>query len=130
MKRGFMARKAFMILFFATAFVALFSFIVMLLWNAILPQVMNVTTITFWQALGILVLSKILFSGFGGWGHKRRQWRERMQEKWQKMTPEERIKFRHEWKARCGGWGGPFRQQETGQQQEPPAAGYEKQDES
>lgn len=107
MKRRFWFGKAVMILVFGTAFVMLFTFIVMSLWNAILPAVLGVKIITFWQALGILVLSKILFSGFGGWHHKREhiknQWRQRMKEKWENMSPEERQKFKDEWKTRCRG---------------------------
>jgi len=78
------------------------GFIVMLLWNAILPDVVNAKTINFWQALGLLVLSKILFGGFGNWGHKKRIMHERMHEKWHRMTPEEREKFKEEWRNRCG----------------------------
>ena len=82
-----------------------FSAAVMGLWNAILPQVLGVKTISFVQALGILILSKILFGGFrggGGWAaHKRGRWME-MQEKMAAMTPEEREKFKSEWKSRCG----------------------------
>jgi len=83
---------------------AALSFIVMQLWNHLLPEIAGVHTITFWQALGLLVLSKILFGGFhrrGGppaWG-----WKRRMAERWEKMTPEEREKFRAGW-GRCGHW--------------------------
>jgi hypothetical protein len=114
MKRRFWFGKAVMILVFCTAFIMLFSFIVMSLWNGILPDVLGVKTITFWQALGILVLSKILFSGFGGFHHKKEQFRNRfrqkMLDKFEKMTPEEKQRFKDEWKTRCrGGWrGGPF----------------------
>lgn len=105
MRRGFRAKKTkvFAIMFFGLAFIALFSFIVMMLWNAILPGVIHVSPINFWQALGILLLSKILFGGFGGggWKHRKHQWREKMQEKLQHMTPEERIKFQQEWRDRC-----------------------------
>jgi Ca2+/H+ antiporter, TMEM165/GDT1 family len=114
-RRGSRIGKAVMILVFCTAFIAAFSFIVMSLWNAILPAVLGIKTITFWQAMGILVLSKILFGGFGGWGHKKEQfrnkWKQRMQEKWSGMTPEERQKFKEQWKARCGGWGGRFNEE-------------------
>jgi len=95
-----------MILLIAIAAIAVFGFIVMSLWNAILPAVIGVKSVSFWQALGILVLSKILFGGFGRggrWGHKRREWREKMKEKWSAMTPEEREQFQSEWKNRCGG---------------------------
>jgi hypothetical protein len=83
--------------------IALFGFIVMLLWNNVLVAVTHVSVINFWQALGILVLSKILFGGFHG-GPKGRHayWKGRMVERWEKMTPEEREKFKQEWKARCG----------------------------
>ena len=80
----------------------LFSLAVMLLWNAIIPAVFSLAKITFWQALGILVLSKILFGGFhhgfkgrhhahpGAWKHK-----------WMHMTEEERVHAREEWVKRC-----------------------------
>ncbi len=80
--------------------------VTMALWNAILPAVLGVKAITFLQALGILVLSRILFGGFGrrgGWQGRRGQWRGNMKEKWAKMTPEERVKFKAEWGRRCGG---------------------------
>ena len=96
--------KVIMILFFVAACVSLFSFIVMTLWNAILPEVIHVTTITFWQAMGIIVLSKILFGGFGGWGHKKHEWKRRMDQKWQHMTPEEREQFKENWKTRFSRW--------------------------
>ena len=99
MKR-FWIRKAIFIPFIVAAGVLLFGSIVMLLWNAILPAVLNVSTITFWQALGILVLAKILFGGFrGGWGRRHRgmHWRN----KWMNMSEEERAKFKEEWARRC-----------------------------
>jgi len=112
MKRRFWFGKAVMILVFCTAFVMLFSYIVMRLWNGILPDVLGVKLISFWQAMGILVLSKILFSGFGGFAHKKEQFknrfRQRMREKWENMTPEEKQKFKEEWKDRCKGWGSRF----------------------
>jgi Ca2+/H+ antiporter, TMEM165/GDT1 family len=82
---------------------ALFAFlmgqVVMLLWNAILPAVFGVSVITFWQALGLLVLSRILFGGFfkGGRGGPH-MWRR----KWMNMSDEEKLKFQEEWKRRCG----------------------------
>ena len=78
----------------------LLSFIVMQLWNHLLPELVGARTITFWQALGLLVLSKILFGGFRGrpGGH----WRRHMMERWAQMTPEEREKFREGMRSRCG----------------------------
>jgi len=101
------AGKVLMIILIGAAAITAFGFIVMGLWNAILPQVITgVKVISFWQALGILALSKILFGfgkGGGGWGQKRREWKEKMTEKLAHMTAEEREQFKAEWKNRCGG---------------------------
>ena len=85
----------------------LFTWGVMLLWNAVLPAAIPaVKAITFWQAMGIFVLSKILFGFNNGWGGKRERWGRRMDEKWSNMSPEDREKFKEQWKNRCGGrWG-------------------------
>ena len=82
--------------------VALFGFIVMSLWNWLAPAVFGLHTITLWQALGILILSKILFGGFRGRPGYGGPWRRRMSERWQQMTPEEREKFRQGMFGRCG----------------------------
>lgn len=75
----------------AVIFVAL-GLLVMSLWNALLPAILGVKAIGFWQALGILVLSRILFGGLGFrpgmFGAHRR-----MHERWMKMTPEQREAF-------------------------------------
>ena len=103
MKRFGFKKVLFLIVCFVGA-VLLFGAVVMGLWNAILPAVLGVKAITFLQALGILLLSKILFGGFGGkrWGGHGQEWRQKMKEKWTNMTPEEREKFKAEWKNRCG----------------------------
>jgi hypothetical protein len=80
---------------------AVFGFIVENLWNALIPPIFGWHTITFWQALGLLLLSKILFGGFhrhGGRGRDR--WKHRMKDRWEQMSPEERDKFRKG--MRCG----------------------------
>lgn len=120
MRRGFWVRKIAMMIVFGIAAVALFGFIVMSLWNAILPAVIHVSTITFWQAIGILLLSKILFGGFrGGWRGRRGHWKEKMQNKWQEMTPEQRAQFKQEWRDRCATWRRPgTERQATGEQQQ------------
>lgn len=87
------------------AITAIFGFgaVVMLLWNAILPDVLHVTTITYWQALGILVLSKILFGGFVGGGGKKCGGPSRgFREKFRNMTDEEKARFKEAWRNRCG----------------------------
>ena len=44
----------------------LFTFVVMWLWNWLVPELFNGPVITYWQTLGLFILSKILFSGVGG----------------------------------------------------------------
>ncbi|MEJ7737920.1 MAG: hypothetical protein WKF97_10875 [Chitinophagaceae bacterium] len=84
-----------------------FGVVVMSLWNALLPKLLNVPAINFIQATGLLLLSRILFGGFrhgygGGWGDRKRpRWKQHMEEKWGRMTPEEREKFQQNWKSRC-----------------------------
>jgi hypothetical protein len=105
MNRQFSSKKKIMIFFMVIAAILLFGLVVMGLWNAIIPRVITgVKIISYPQALGILVLSKILFGGFkgSGWAAQRRgRWIE-MQQKMAAMTPEEREKFKSEWKNRCG----------------------------
>lgn len=108
-----MRKKWIWIAFLAPVGIALFIWIggelVMLLWNWLLPTLFGWRQITFWQAVGLLALCRILFGGLGsshGGGRGRRGMRdhmrermaermgERMRERWEKMTPEEREKFR------------------------------------
>jgi hypothetical protein len=87
--------------------VAVLGVVVMSLWNWLLPPLFALRPITFWQALGLLVLTKILFGGFRGMGHYGGYWRGRMAERWERMTPEEREQFRAGMRRRCGGMGQP-----------------------
>jgi positive regulator of sigma E activity len=87
---------------FAALFVSLFSFVVMSLWNWLMPTLFGWRPINFWQAMGVLVLSKILFGGFRGRPSHRWHWRKRMIERWEQMTPEEREKFRQGLQNRWG----------------------------
>ena len=95
----------FVFVFFALLAVFLFGAIVMLLWNAVLPSVLHVSTVTYWQVLGILVLCKILFGGFRGRPGREKGWgpAARFREKYRNMTDEEKQKFKEEWKRRCRG---------------------------
>ncbi len=77
--------------------------IVKWLWNWLLPPLFGWRTITFWQALGLLALCRILFGGFGIRGSSRSDYRRRMAERWEKMTPEERERFRQSWRGRWYG---------------------------
>jgi len=75
------------------------------LWNWLLPGLFGWRQITFWQALGLLLLCRILFGGLGVRGSHRSDMRSRMRrrmaERWEQMTPEEREKARERW-SRCG----------------------------
>lgn len=82
--------------------IALFVFIggviVMLLWNAILPPLFGWPLIGFWQALGILVLCRLLFGRWGGHVGGRRGRRHdfggRIKKRWRDLSPEERERIR------------------------------------
>ena len=92
---------------FGVLFVVILGFVVMSLWNWLTPALFGWHVISFWQAVGILILSKILLGGFrGGPGHHM-HWRRRMMERWEQMTPEEREKFRESMRGRCGSFGAP-----------------------
>jgi hypothetical protein len=86
--------------FLAVAFLV-FGFVVTRLWNFVMPPLFGFHLITFWQAVALVILGKLLFGGFrprpGGmfWGG-------RMRERWEQMTPEQREKFREGMRGRCG----------------------------
>jgi hypothetical protein len=81
--------------------IALFGWVTMSLWNWLIPQLFNGPVITFWQALGLLVLSKILFSGFGkSGGHHKAHWKRNWQRKLSHMSPEERERFKQKFEER------------------------------
>lgn len=80
---------------------------VLQLWNWLAPSLFGWKAITFWQAVGILTLCRILFGNFGGRPMWRSGSRRRMYERWDKMTPEEREKFRGSMQGQCGGFGAP-----------------------
>lgn len=83
-------------------FIAIGGEIVLQLWNWLLPPLFGWRQITLWQALGILVLCRILFGGLGSHGSGRSSFRRRMDEKCQRMTPEEREQFRQRMRERFG----------------------------
>jgi len=86
--------------------IVLFTFIggeaVKLLWNWLTPALFGWHPISFWQAIGLLALCRILFGGFGRHGFSRSAMRRRMTERWEHMTPEERERFRQGMRGRCG----------------------------
>lgn len=84
------------------------GFLVMQLWNALVPQLFAGPVITFWQAVGLLLLARLLtFSGgparFSAFRHH--QWRRRYEERMASMSPDQRERMRRAWGRHCGPWG-------------------------
>ncbi len=86
--------KAIKILMIGILAIFVFGWITMYLWNNLMPAIFGLKVITFWQALGLLLLGKILFGGFHRHGGGRPGWKRHMEERFATMTPEEREKFR------------------------------------
>ena len=99
MKDTIKSRSTGILIMLASA--AVFGAAVMLLWNALLPQIFALTRIGYLQAVGLLVLTRLLFGGIGGWmqGHRGRvdghlfQHGNKLREKWMNMSEEERKEF-------------------------------------
>ena len=51
-----------------TALAILFGFIIMWLWDWLMPELFDLPSLTYWQAIGLFILSKILLGGMGGGG--------------------------------------------------------------
>ena len=83
-------------------FAALGGLVVELLWNALLPPLFGWPQVGFWQALGLLVLCRILFGGLGMHGGPRHGIRRRLGERWASLSPEEQERFRQALRERCG----------------------------
>jgi hypothetical protein len=111
MKGKFIAKCLFFGLLCIAGFFVL-GYLVMTLWNWLMPALFGLHLITFCEAFGLLILSRILFGGFrgrgrghhgcgchGGW---KGGWKGRWENKWALMTPEEREKFKRGWGGKCG----------------------------
>ena len=101
---GKYGRRKFAFVLLALAMVVIVGFVVMILWNWLMPVLFGLPTITYWQALGLLVLSKILFGGFkkpGGGPGSSWHWRRRFMKKWENMSEEDRQKMRDKFKSSC-----------------------------
>ena len=83
------------------------------LWNWLLPALFGWPRITFWQALGLLALCRILFGGLRLHGSDRAGYRRRMAQRWEGMTPDERERFRQGMRGRWGA--GPSTSEGSGQ---------------
>jgi hypothetical protein len=105
MKKWWLAKIAKVLGILVLATIAL-GFIVMALWNALVPDLFHGPFLSFGQAVALLLLSHILLRGWGRWrysnGWKRGRWKHRFEEKLAAMSPEEQEKFKEEWRRRCG----------------------------
>jgi hypothetical protein len=90
MNKARIGKIAAMIVLTPVAFAAVCA-IVMLLWNLLLPEIFKLPQIGFWQAAGLLVLSRLLF---GRRGVKFEGWKQRLRERAESLTPEQREKLR------------------------------------
>jgi len=101
-KPGGRGGRFFFFPFIAAFVVLILGAVVMFLWNAILPELTGIRPISYWKAVGLLILCRILFGNFGrrGNGHMMKN-RQHLRSKWMSMTPEERERFKASWKRRC-----------------------------
>ena len=92
-------------------FVAAMGYATMSLWNWLVPELFHGPVITFWQTLGLLLLTRLLTGFRGGgarqgfgrkWQQHRNDWKQRMESRLAGMTPEEQEKFRQKMRASCG----------------------------
>src|ERR1700727_3149235 len=105
MKRKWIFMRIVKVLFFVGIGIFLFGFITMSLWNCLIPALFHGPVVTYWQAIGLMILGKILFGGFGPhrrggpWarGGQANQWGGPWG-RWHEMTLEERTKYKEEWK--------------------------------
>ncbi|GHS93976.1 hypothetical protein FACS1894207_1370 [Bacteroidia bacterium] len=102
------------------AIAAAFSVAVMLLWNWLAPAIFGWAVINFWQALGLLVLARILFGGLGHrhWLDRSRHHHNPIREKWMNMTNDERKEFMKKRHFGHHGCGHDFFQDDKSEKQE------------
>lgn len=53
----------------AAFFALVFGWLVMILWNWLMPAIFHLGLITYWQAFGIVILAKLIFGAAGGGRH-------------------------------------------------------------
>jgi hypothetical protein len=113
--KGYWVLKGLKFVVLGAVFVVVAGFVVMWLWNWLMPSLFGLGTVTWLQALGLLVLAKILFGmggHRGGWGGNRHgcggygkhgHWRKKWEQKWSQMSEAEKASVRAQWGKHCGG---------------------------
>ncbi len=102
MKRGWWILK---FLVFGIVMLVLIGLVTQMLWNWLVPELFAGPILTFWQALGLLALSKILFWSFGKSGghwrsHQSGPWAPYWAQKWKGMSPEDRERLKEKMKEK------------------------------
>ena len=102
----------------------LFIWLFQYLWNWLVPSIIGWRAISYWEALGLFILSKILFKGITWNSHKgghwnrhwkakwNEQWNAKWREKWETMSPEDRERFKQKMREKCG-WMNPTTEQSS-----------------
>jgi hypothetical protein len=100
---------------------AALGWLVMALWNWLVPPLFGLSIITFWQGLGLFVLGRLLFGGMRFFGGHHAAHRHQMHERWKHMTPEERESFSRGLRRGCR-WSS--RDEATTEDKEPDARNF------
>jgi hypothetical protein len=92
-------------LFLGLLFIAAMGYLTMTLWNWLIPALFNGPEIYFAQALGLMLLGRLLVGGWGkghgGCNHEPNSWKARMQAKFTGISEEEKEAFK---KRFCDKW--------------------------
>lgn len=95
-----MKRKPFFILI-PVALIFGLSGVVFFLWNQLMPDIFQLPEISYWQAMGLFILGRLLFGSFGFGKHRHKGGPPHLREKWSELSDEEKEQFREQWKKRC-----------------------------
>jgi Ca2+/H+ antiporter, TMEM165/GDT1 family len=79
------------VVLFGIGWLGIMGLLTMSLWNTFMPAILRVPAISFWQALALFLLSRVLFGRFAGGSWMRKS---RYVKGWKELTPEERERFR------------------------------------
>ncbi|WKN45062.1 hypothetical protein [Tunicatimonas pelagia] len=93
--------RRFFFFLFVSLLIGALSGVVMMLWNAILTDVLNAKPITYPQALGLFILCRILFGSFRLGGTGRSPWKKHRRGRWSNLSQEEKTRLKEEWRKRC-----------------------------
>jgi len=101
MRHNYWIVRIFGIALIVAIFLAGFGSAVWQLWNLLMPKLFGLPALGFWQAVGLLSLSWILFGSWRGFPRRHGHWGHAMRERWAQMSPEERESFRKGMASRC-----------------------------